>query len=52
MKEDKSVIVFLAGMYFSSSNLKKSAMIAGANMDKARSLNMAIVRSGDAMPIK
>ena len=51
-KEEIKVMVFLAGTYFSSSNLKKSAITAGANMDKARSLNMDKARSGDAIPIK
>ena len=51
-KDESKVIVFLAGMYLSSSNLKTNARTAGANIDKAKSLNMDNARSGDAIPIK
>lgn len=50
--DEIKVIVFLVGTYLSSSTLKNSAMAAGANMEKKRSLNMDTARSGDAIPIK
>ena len=51
-KEEIKVIIFLVGIYLSSSTLKNSAITAGANMGKARSLNIDTASSGDAIPIK
>ncbi|MEL7671286.1 hypothetical protein [Methanobacterium sp.] len=51
-KEEIKVIIFLVGIYLSSSTLKNSAITAGANMDKARSLNIDTASSGDAILIK